>query len=432
MLRHSSQTSSCSRRLPAPLHFFHLLAFAAAFCLPAAVPAQEKGVHFEHELSWAGVQAKARAENKYLFVDCFTTWCGPCRFMSTTIFPQEESGNFFNDKFVSVEVQLDTTAKDNDHVKGWYADAHDIMTRYAVRAFPTYLIFAPDGQVLHRMVGSTVTAKAFIEETGKVFDTTKQYYTQLQQFQHGRRDSAFLRRLADQSLDIYDLRDGTPVFTAWLATQRSPFTPAGMHFLESYTQHTSDPGFAIFLRQPAEVDKLMGAGRAERLVNDILLRQYVQPQLRSAVANGPDWKAIEKAIAAQYPELAGEVTARGKVMYYEGKKDWPHFQPAIVAYMQKYGAHVSPEELNNYAWDVFSNCADMSCVADALDWSKRSFKDQPNPAFIDTYANILYKLGKKDDAITWEQKALDLASGEDRAGYQATLEKMKKGEKTWN
>jgi hypothetical protein len=52
---------------------------------------------------------------------------------------------------------------------------------------------------------------------------------------------------------------------------------------------------------------------------------------------------------------------------------------------------------------------------------------------MDTYANILYKMGKKDDAITWEQKAADLsASADEKAGYQATIDKMKKGEKTWN
>ena len=69
---------------------------------------QDKGVHFDHESSWTAIQARARAEHKYIFMDCFTTWCGPCRFMATTIFPQEEAGNYFNDKFVSVKVQLDT------------------------------------------------------------------------------------------------------------------------------------------------------------------------------------------------------------------------------------------------------------------------------------------------------------------------------------
>ena len=53
--------------------------------------------------------------------------------------------------------------------------------------------------------------------------------------------------------------------------------------------------------------------------------------------------------------------------------------------------------------------------------------------FIDTYANLLYKTGKKDLAVEWEQKALNILkqNNEDYAGYQETLDKMKKGEKTW-
>src|SRR5579863_6830712 len=97
-------------------------AIALIALLPIAAAAQEsgtpappadpsKGMQFEHDLSWSGILAKAKAENKYIFMDCFTTWCGPCKFMSTTIFPQEETGNYFNDKFINVKVQLDTAQR---------------------------------------------------------------------------------------------------------------------------------------------------------------------------------------------------------------------------------------------------------------------------------------------------------------------------------
>jgi len=115
-----------------------------------------QGVHFEDSLSWTAIRAKAKAENKYIFMDCYTTWCGPCRYMATQVFPQKESGDYFNDKFISVSVQLDTTKADNDIVRAWYADGHDIATKYGVRAYPTYLIFAPDGSPLHRMVGAQI------------------------------------------------------------------------------------------------------------------------------------------------------------------------------------------------------------------------------------------------------------------------------------
>ena len=112
--------------------------------LPFYVMAQQ-GMKFEHGISWANIQAKAKAENKYIFMDAFTTWCGPCKHMAANIFPMATVGDFFNDKFINVKVQLDTTKNDNDEVKSWYAAGHDIMTKYKVQAFPTYLFFSPEG-----------------------------------------------------------------------------------------------------------------------------------------------------------------------------------------------------------------------------------------------------------------------------------------------
>ena len=54
------------------------------------------------------------------------------------------------------------------------------------------------------------------------------------------------------------------------------------------------------------------------------------------------------------------------------------------------------------------------------------------PFFMDTYANILYKMGKKDDAIAWEQKAIEAAGPQAKYQYENMLAKMQKGEKTWD
>jgi thiol:disulfide interchange protein len=44
-----------------------------------------KGIRFEHGLSWAQVKEKAKAENKYIFMDCYATWCGPCKAMDKNV-----------------------------------------------------------------------------------------------------------------------------------------------------------------------------------------------------------------------------------------------------------------------------------------------------------------------------------------------------------
>jgi thioredoxin-related protein len=405
-----------------------LLGMIAGFLLPVTVTAQEKGVHFEHALSLAEVKAKAKAENKYIFMDCFTTWCGPCRYMRTTVFPQEEMGNFFNDKFVSVEVQLDTTTNDNDHVKSWYADAHAIMTEYTIRAFPTYLVFAPDGRVLHRIVGSS-TAKLFIDAVQESFDTTKQYYTKLKQFEDGRRDSSFLRRFAIQASDAYDLPLGKKVAKAYLAGQTNLYTPAALDLIYLYTTHSNDEYFSFLAKHAAEINKVSGAGKAEEKIRSIFLNEGTG--FRWDDKRIPDWKSVQQKIAATLPAEANEITMRIKINYYFYKKDWPNFEKAMVPYMKQYSKHMSDGELNSIAWGIFEHCSDMTCVSQILDYSSQ-LKNSNEPAFLDTYANILYKLGKKEEAIALEQKALNATPENERTDVQATLDKMKKGEKTWN
>jgi thioredoxin-related protein len=406
--------------------------FVIMLALPFAGQGQEKGVHFEDGLSWTAVKAKAKAENKYIFVDYYTTWCGPCKYMKSTVFPQEESGNFFNAKFISIGVQLDSTKGDNEAVKKWYRDAHEMMQQYNIAAYPTFLMFGPDGRIVHRTVGSSLSAKDFIARVQDAFDPEKQYYTQLQKFKDGQKDSAFLRKLTVMASEAYDMRNATPVAKAYFATQKDLLSPGTLSLLNDFTNGTKDEGFDIFYHHPAEVDKILGAGTAKRKVREILIKEYVFAKVMAKGASVPDWKAIQVSVAEHYPDQAGEVTALGKVGFYQRKNDWNNFQTAVVDYMDQYGVAADAAQLNSYAWTVFQHCPDMHCVSEALEWSKRSFKDNQDPGFMDTYANILYKMGKKDDAIAWEEKARDLSAEGERKSFQETIDKMKKGEKTWD
>lgn len=110
---------------------FLMLSFTA-FC--------QGGVNFEH-ITFDEALAKAKAENKLIFMDCYTSWCGPCKYMTETIFPQEKAGEFFNPKFVCVKFDME---------KG---EGPELAKRFGVRAYPTFLILRPDGTVQHKVVG---------------------------------------------------------------------------------------------------------------------------------------------------------------------------------------------------------------------------------------------------------------------------------------
>ena len=62
---------------------------AGILLLPLWVCAQ--GVNFR-PLSYTEAIELAAKENKMVFIDFYTTWCGPCKRMSKEVFPQQEVG----------------------------------------------------------------------------------------------------------------------------------------------------------------------------------------------------------------------------------------------------------------------------------------------------------------------------------------------------
>ena len=88
--------------------------------------------------------------------------------------------------------------------------------------------------------------------------------------------------------------------------------------------------------------------------------------------------------------------------------------------------------LNQFAWEVFERVSDTKTLQDALHWSTRSLELSPNSSYmLDTYANLLYKLGQKKEAVLKEEEALRFANKNEVKSFTETLRKMKAGEKTW-
>jgi len=109
-----------------------------------------------------------------------------------------------------------------------------------------------------------------------------------------------------------------------------------------------------------------------------------------------------------------------------------------MAQLTDYMAHTSrnkySQALNEVAWGFFEKVTDTKALENALRWSKRSLEIYPdNHMFLDTYANLIYKLGGKEEAIIKETEALNIAKSEktDTKEYEKNLKKMNSAEKTW-
>lgn len=101
---------------------------------------ESKGVYFPITSLKEGLEL-AKATNKPLFIDCYTTWCGPCKVMKKYTFADPVLGSFMNQNFICVSMDMEedegvATAK-----------------RYGVQAYPTLLFLDKYGRVVNHQVG---------------------------------------------------------------------------------------------------------------------------------------------------------------------------------------------------------------------------------------------------------------------------------------
>ena len=396
--------------------------------LSTSVKAQE-GMKFEHNIHWKDILKKAKTEKKYIFVDCYTTWCGPCKYMDSNVFVVSEVGRLYNDKFINIKFQLDSTGKDDDDVKAQYADASFIKNTCNISSYPTFLFFNSDGELISRGESMMESAE-FITKGSNALDLQKQYSTQLKNYEAGKRDEAFLKNLS--LLAAQEDKASAEKFTKeYLSTQTDLFSNNNMLFISQTTFSTRDTGYTLILNNKKRFDSIVGKDK----ITNVLRRasfQYAFSVIKPTWGEA-EWNAYGDTLREQFPSFAEDQLLTLKGMFYQHKKDWEGYAKAVEEYAAS--NYPLPTRLNQCAWTIFSQCNNIQILKKALQWSKQSFISQKDidPNYMNTYANLLYKTGKKSEALKWELKAQKIAvkNGEDKDWGDDVINKIKKGEKTW-
>ena len=149
----------------------------------------EVGMAFFHG-TFDGVLAEAREQDKMVFLDVYTDWCGPCIVMQETVFPLPEVGEYFNARFVNYKLDAE-----DESIGG-----PEIAARYGVRGYPTYLVLDSGGAEIGRAT-SGMSGDQFIALFSRMLgETESEFGTLKARFDSGERSPEFVQEYLDAAI----------------------------------------------------------------------------------------------------------------------------------------------------------------------------------------------------------------------------------------
>jgi len=336
------------------------------------------------EGSWAQVLEKAQQENKHVFVDAYTDWCGPCKMMAKNIFPLPEVGSFYNKHFINYKFNME---------KG---DGKEFAKAFQVGVYPSYLFFNAEGRLLHRTVGYK-QGPQFTADGAAALDTTRQLITNIIKYQSGNREPQLLYNLA---LGLSDAGAPDPgIEEAYLKTQTGEelYSVQNYNFLLTNQAGYRGKAFRLLLEQKQKFAVTAGETEVYAKLSSVLFQalQYAvsnqMPLLKDSILKDiNDFPAPYKEKYIAYAELIQLAPSPDREKYFG----------AIIHYMDTYGTG-DIDKINAYASEIV-NTREPEKIQKALEWLNHAITIQPN---VRSYENLCYAYLISDNKTLAKQHA---------------------------
>ena len=263
-----------------------LFCWMIAVILPLSSFAQ--GVDFK-ELTMQEALALAGKEKKMIFIDFYTTWCGPCKMMSSEVFTQEQVGTYFNRVFVNMKV---------DAEKG---EGVELAKKYQVRAYPTFVVLRADGTEVYRTSGAR-PAEEFIDKIRKGIDPKWSPEGLARRYKKGERTPELVNEYALLQMETGNIELGNQVIREYFnkLSDKKRVKPENLFLYTRYALNYRDPKADYMFAHKDRFVKENGREEVESLLYN-WLRQQIMPFVAARVVsdmevNEGEWIRLKEKI----------------------------------------------------------------------------------------------------------------------------------------
>lgn len=357
-----------------------------------------QGIKFE-ENKLSEILAKAKKENKLVFIDSYTSWCAPCKIMAKKIFPLQSVGDYYNSNFINAKFNME---------KG---EGIAIAKKYNVKVYPTYLFLDGDGKEIHRTM-SSMDEQEFIQLGKDALDPSKQITTLKRRFDAGEKDPELLKSLIQLTND--DDAYNPKVFKRYF-TVKPEIDKEDAMMLFTSINGTDDSRYQLLQENKSKIIQLISQENFDEYNKFVILkgiRKKAYEKLK---------KLDEKVFLAEAQKFFGKEEAE-KILFNEKisesleNKNYAAYEKMVLDKYKDNYSNEEPLELAYVAENFLNHIKTRSSLEKALLWSSDAAKRNPHSMTFFTLAGLYNKLGDKTNAKIYAEKALEEAK---KAKYQS-------------
>lgn len=384
------------------------------------------------EGTFQAAQATAKAAKKQLFVEVYLTGCPHCEAIAP-IFKEKQVGDFYNTHFVSWKTEANSEAsKSLQNAKG-----------LTYPEFPLFFFFDGEGNLLHMGTPEEKATKAeFVEEVltqGKVALKPEERTSNFaSRFQNGERDLTFLIKYGKYARAVKDVAVSTTIGAEMgkvLVTPEDIKSQTGFYIIQRLIQDFDNPLAKYFFAHLDEFRKLYGEKEVKDAGEAIIYHSLYGPkgdvhpqekifEMRQAMVKlgVTPAEAASRTLLKELDACMREKNTKKAVEFFNQYRQLtPTLGGADYAYLMKY--------FNEKA-------TDNSYLSEMAGWGASGLKaTKPADMAMQITANInlelgeaYRKMGKKTEATTYAQKALESAklAKMKTEPFEELLDKLKK------
>lgn len=315
---------------------------------------------------FAEAVAQAKVENKMVFLDCYTSWCGPCKMMARDIFPQKKVGDFMNPKFICIKIDME---------KG---EGPSLTQKFQVSAFPTFIIFNSDAQEIGRFLGGS-DADGFIDRVKKAsidngsIDMDKQW-------EQGNRDESFLKQYLTSLGNAYKNQRANDVAEALLDPKAESFasdSASAMIFMR-YINNPFSKAFIYTAKHPNDLKKTLGETPV-----DMKLQSVWRGFVRQVLKTDGDKQTLDMDLLNKWVALMEECNVSNRdelrldvlITANQKTKNWNDYFKYCKEYWNNKNLDVTDLQLCRWCSPLVKECQDEKICKEAKKMVQQRMKD---------------------------------------------------------